>query len=233
MLHVHVLHQDINLTNVCTCWTSCCQQGFYFKSLCLFTAVQTDCVMVTVSKGSTHTSWVVSMWEEGIWTKDYGKCMQGFIHHRVCWWGVLSLFSFIFHYASILILKCQSYKALKQFLLNEIPAGVEYTGLWGTTERVCNEGSKTLLFHEFEQQWGIFFTFLCGPTCFMLHLVVLLLTCLKYSLKVANSENPAIASLTAIFFLSSLEERFPNFRLEKALYNSDLQQKGRSLDIKH
>jgi hypothetical protein len=67
----------------------------------------------------------------------------------------------------------------------------------------------------------------------MLHLVVLLLTCLKYSLKVANSENPAIASLTAIFFLSSLEERFPNFRLEKALYNSDLQQKGRSLDIKH
>jgi hypothetical protein len=25
--------------------------------------------------------------------------------------------------------KCQSYKALKQFLLNEIPAGVEYTGL--------------------------------------------------------------------------------------------------------
>lgn len=104
MLHVHVLHQDINLTNVCTCWTSCCQQGFYFKSLCLFTAVQTDCVMVTVSKGSTHTSSVVSMWEEGIRTKDYGKCMQGFIHHRVCWWGVLSLFSFIFHYASILIL---------------------------------------------------------------------------------------------------------------------------------
>jgi len=55
------------------------------KSLCLFTAVQTDCVMVTVSKGSTHTSSVVSMWEEGIRTKDYGKCMQGFIHHRVCW----------------------------------------------------------------------------------------------------------------------------------------------------
>jgi hypothetical protein len=25
--------------------------------------------------------------------------------------------------------KCHSYKALKQFLLNEIPAGVEYTGL--------------------------------------------------------------------------------------------------------
>jgi hypothetical protein len=54
-----------------------------------------------------------------------------------------------------------------------------------------------------------------------------------WNILLANSENPVIASLKAIFFLSSLEERFPNFRLEKAPYNSDLQQKGQSLDIKH
>jgi hypothetical protein len=34
---------------------------------------------------------------------------------------------------------------------NELPAGIEYTSLRGTAEGVCSEGSKTLLFHEFEQ----------------------------------------------------------------------------------